>query len=260
MSFLVSTQAELLKTKRTPSFWLSVIGAAFIPTILFIALMQTEDPDGAARNIYKDPWPTFFNMGWQILSVFLLPMYIILVSTLITQIENKNNTWKQVFSSPQSLGNIFFSKFLTIHIMIIFCFLLFNLFMILSALSANLFNPKHSFLDHNIDWRYLLRLNARIYLSILGISAIQYWLSLRFKSFIAPVGIGLALLIGSIIALNFQWKHIAKYPYAFPIQTFDALQKPGRPFLENHEWNSLAYFAVFVLIGFLDVKMRKEKG
>jgi hypothetical protein len=76
MSFIVSTQAELLKTKRTASFWLSVIGAAFIPVILFIALLQDGNPDGAAKNIHRDPWTTFFSMGWQILSVFLLPMYV----------------------------------------------------------------------------------------------------------------------------------------------------------------------------------------
>jgi lantibiotic transport system permease protein len=115
-------------------------------------------------------------------------------------------------------------------------------------------------LEHPIDWLLLLEINARIYLSILGISALQYWLSLRFKSFIAPVGIGLALLIGSIIALNFGWKHIAKYPYSFPTLTFDAIQKSGRPLLENHEWNSIGYFAAFILIGFFDMKLRKEKG
>ncbi len=257
MSFLISTQAELLKTKRTASFWLSVIGAAFIPTLLFIGLITNPD---AARNLAKDPWTKFFNMGWQILSVFLLPMYIILVSTLITQIEFKNNTWKQVFASPQSFGNIFFSKFLTIHLMILFCYVLFNTFMLLAAVIGNLINSKYTFLDRSIDWEMLLRLNIRTYISILGISAIQYGLSLRFKNFIAPVGIGLILVIGNIIALNLHWEHIYKYPYSFPALTYDSIQKPGRPFLENHELNSIGYFVFFILLGFLDMKMRKEKG
>ncbi|NTS40698.1 ABC transporter permease [Flavisolibacter sp. BT320] len=257
MSLLISTQAELLKTKRTASFWFSVIGAAFIPTILFIALNTDEK---AAVRLAADPWGKFLAMGWQILSVFLLPMYVILVTTLITQIEFRNNTWKQVFSSPQSIGTIFFSKAITIHLMIIFCFLLFNLLLFASALLATLFNPALTFLERPVDWGLVLRLNAKIYLSILGISAIQYWLSLRFKNFVVPVGIGLALLISGIISLNLQWKHIAKHPYAFPAQTFDAIQKAGRPVIENHEWNSVGYFAVFVLIGLLDMRLRKEKG
>lgn len=257
MSFVISTQAELLKTKRTASFWLSVIGAAFIPTLLFIALFTDTN---AVKNLAKEPWIKFFSMGWQILSVFLLPIYIILVSTLVTQIEFKNNTWKQVFASPQALGNIFFSKFLTVQLMILFCFLLFNGFMILSAVSGSLIRSEYTFLDHSIDWKMLLRQNVRSYLSILGISAIQYWLSFRFRNFIAPVGIGLALVIGSIIALNVHWEHIDKYPYAFTMLTYDSIQKGSSSLLENHELNSLGYFIFFSLFGFFDMKMRKEKG
>jgi lantibiotic transport system permease protein len=257
MSFIISTQAELLKTKRTASFWLSIIGAAFIPTILFIALFTDGD---AEKNLAKEPWAIFMNMGWQILTVFLLPVYIILVSTLITQIEIKNNTWKQVFASPQTFANIYFSKFVAIHIMIIFCYLLFNVLMISSAVLANLFNDKYHFLSKSIDWKKLLQLNARTYISILGISAIQYWLSLRFKNFIGPVGIGLALVVCSIIAMNYQWPHLHKYPYAFPSLSFDAIQKSEKASSGNHELYSAGYFVLFILIGFIDLKFRKEKG
>jgi len=257
MSFIISTQAELLKTKRTASFWLTILCAAFIPMILFIALFTDGD---AEKNLAKEPWTMFMNMGWQILTVFLLPAFIILVSTLITQLEIKNNTWKQVFASPQSFANIYFSKFLAIHIMIIFCYVLFNVLMISSAVIANLFNDKYNFLSKNLEWGRLVQFNARTYVSILGISAIQYWLSLRFKNFIGPVGIGLALLVGSIVAMNFQWEHIHKYPYAFPSLSFDAIQKSGKGMAENHELYSIGYFGLFILIGFIDMKLRKEKG
>ena len=257
MSLIISTQAELIKTKRTASFWLSVIGAAFIPTLLFIALLTDTN---AGKNFIVDPWTKFFTMGWRILSVFFLPMYIILTSTLITQIEFKNNTWKQVFASPQSVGNIFFSKFLTIQIIILFSCLLINLFIVLAAVLANLINSKYTFLTSSIDLELVFKLNFKTYISILGISAIQYWLSLRFKNFIVPVGIGLALVIASIIALNYQWEHIQKYPYALPTVSFDLIQKRDRPFIENHEWNSIGYSVVFLPIGFLDMKLQKEHG
>lgn len=257
MSLLISTQAELLKTKRTASFWFSIIGAAFIPTILFIVMLTDG---GAAKSLAADPWGKFFGMGWEILSFFLLPMYIILVTTLITQIEFRNNTWKQVFSTPQSIGTIYFSKFITIHLMILFCFLLFNGLMFGYALLSTLFNPKLTFLERSVDWSMLFTLNLRIYLSIFAVSAIQYALSLRFKNFIVPVGIGLALLISGVIATNLNWKHLAKHPYAFSGATYIKIKKPGKAASENHEWNGVGYFALFVLIGLADMKMRKEKG
>lgn len=258
MSFAISTRAELLKTKRTASFWLSVIGAALIPTILFLAYFFK--PEGSYKQLAQNPWGIHFMYGWQSLSAFLFPMYVILICTLIPQIEYKNNTWKQVFASPQSYADVFFSKFITIHMMIILCFLLFNFFMILTGVTINLIYSKFTFLDHSIDWKNLLRLNLKSYLSVLGISAIQYWVSLRFKNFIAPVGIGLALLVGSLIAVGFHWEHVFKIPFAHPSLTLQYIMLPNRPFLENHELNSIGYFVVFVLIGFLDMRFRKEKG
>ncbi len=258
MRFIISTQAELLKTKRTASLWLTIVGAALIPTIVFLNL--TIDPGNAVKELAADPWKSMFLTAWQILAAFLLPMYIILISTLIPQIEFKNNTWKQVFSSPQSIGNIFFSKFLTIHILILLCFILFNVLMILSGVLINLINPKFTFLDRSVDWKTILRLNFKTYVSVLGISAFQYWLALRFKNFVAPVGIGLALLIGGVVALNLNWAHIYKYLYTYPLLSYDSIKKTSYPVLENHEWNSIGYLVFFMLIGFLDMRLRKEKG
>lgn len=257
MSLLLSVRAELLKTKRSASFWLTVIGAAFIPVILL--LVYIFNAKEVVEEIKGRPWNTHFGFGWNAMSSFLYPMYIILICTLIPQIEYKNNTWKQVFASPQSAGNIFFSKFISIHLMILLLYVLFNLFMILAGVTANLINSGYTFLDRPIDWEALVRLNFKTYISILGISAIQYWLSWRFKNFIAPVGIGLALLIGAIISLGVNWPHVYKIPFAYPALTLKFM-KDNRPLLENHELNSIGCFVFFLLLGMADVKWRKEKG
>jgi len=265
MSFIISTQSELLKTKRTAAFWLSMIGAAFIPAIFFLVYLLNSKK--MILQFKMMPWEQHFGLGWNSLNSFLLPMYIILICAMIPQIEYKNNAWKQVFSSPQSTAEIFFSKFLTVHLMIILALLLFNVFMLLAAVVPNLIYKGYPFLHSKIDWQSLIRLNIKSYVSLLGISAIQFWLSLRFKSFIGPVGIGLALLIGSIIATGFDWEHVSKIPYAHPVLTLRSLaaermSKPGtaHPFLQNHEWNSLGYFVFFTLLGFFDLRYRKEKG
>lgn len=256
MSFPISLRAEIIKTKRSAAFWLSVIGAGFIPVIFF--LMYFFRPEVFTVNLKNNSWENHFMTGWQALSAFLLPMFVILICSLITQIEYKNNTWKQVFASPQSLGNIFFSKFLTIQLMILFCFLLFDAFMILSAVTVNLLNKNYQFLHQPVNWTFLLKLSFKTYLSVLGISAIQYWLSLRLKNFITPIGIGLALLITALILL--RWEHIYKVPYAQPILTLQEIKKKNAPFVANHEWNAIGYFICFSLLAFADMRYRKERG
>jgi hypothetical protein len=259
MSFIISTQAEVLKTKRTASFWFSILAAAFVP-VVFLLIFIFNPEDNAFKSLAEDPWRKMFSLAWQFFGAFALPVYIILMSTLIPQIEIKNHTWKQVFASPQSLGNIYFSKFAAIQLMILFAFVLFNLFMLLVGVSAGLMYEDVTFFHYGVDVKMLLVSSFKEYISILGISAIQYFLSLRFKNFVAPIGIGLALVIGSIVALNFQWQHLYKLPYTYPILSADSIKATGRPLLENHEWNSIGYFICFTLIGFLYMKMKKERG
>lgn len=254
MNLLISTKAELIKTKRSASFWLSVIGAAVIPLIFFLAYVIKPEKS------YSQGWDKHLMQGWQVFNAFLLPMFVILVCSLIPQIEYKNNTWKQVFASPQSIGAIFFSKWLTILIMILFLFLLFNIFLLLSGIVPNLFFSKFSFLNTSIDWQELLRLNFKTFVSLLGIIAIQYWVSLRFRNFIVPIGIGLGLLVTALIIYQFRWEHVYKVPYALPVLTMEGVRDTEGPLLQNHELNSIGYFVFFSILAFLDMRFRKERG
>lgn len=258
MSFANAYRSELLKTKRTSSFWLSLLGAGFIPAV-FTAIYLSK-PDDLGKAMGTTPWEWHFMYCWNAMASFLLPMYVILICALVPQIEYRNNAWKQVFASPQSYGKIYFSKFFAIHTMILFCFVSFNLFTISCAVLSNLVHAQYAFFDHPINWTKLLSLNVKMYIATLGIAAIQYCLSLRLKNFIAPVGIGLALLIGGIIATGFGWKHVYKIPFAQPNLTLMWLGKEPAGWLQPHEWNALITFAIFTLLGFLDMTYRKEKG
>lgn len=259
MSFIISIQAEVLKIKRTSSFWLSLLGALFVPVIFFCIFTFNPNDDGL-KGFSTEPWEKMFFLGWEFFSAFTLPMYIILISTLLPQIEVKNNTWKQVFASPQSLANIFFSKFAAINILIISCLLLYNLFMILTGIIVNFMDSRFPFLHNSLDFTLVLWLSFKFYISVAGLIATQYYLSLRFKNFVAPIGMGLALLIAGVIVFNLHWVHVYKFPYAYSMITSGLAKQTGRPFLETHEWYSLGYFAFFMLLGFWDMKMRKEKG
>ncbi|MGZ8557824.1 MAG: ABC transporter permease [Chitinophagaceae bacterium] len=259
MSFIISAQAELIKTKRSSSFWLSLLGSGVIPLIFFITYVLRSEKNFERMQMH--PWETHLLQGWQAFAAFLLPMFVILICSLVPQIEYKNNTWKQVFASPQSIGNIFFSKFVAIVIMILFLFLMFNIFMILAGIIPNLIFSKYTFLDKAIDWATLIKLNFKTFISLLAIISIQYWLGLRFRNFIAPIGIGLALLVTALILMS--WDHISKVPYAFPLLTFTSSvsdTKLSGPLLQNHELNSIGYFIFFTIIAFLDMRFRKERG
>jgi len=256
MNLLISTRAEMTKTKRSASFWLSLLGAGVIPTLFFLAYVIKP------QESYSQNWNRHFLQGWQVFNAFLLPMFVILICSLIPQIEYKNNAWKQVFASPQTIGNIFFSKYLTILIMILFLFVVFNIFMLLSAVVPNFFYTQFTFLTRSIDWLQVLVFNVKTFVSLLAIISIQYWLSLRFRNFIVSIGIGLGLLITALILFQFRWEHIYKVPFAMPVLTIEGFSETARTHwtLQNHELNSIGYFAFFSILAFLDMRFRKERG
>ena len=259
MSFIISTKAELIKAKRSSSFWLSLLGSGVIPLIFFLTYVLR--PEKNYLRMQTHPWEMHLVQGWQAFAAFLLPMFVILICSQIPQIEYKNNTWKQVFASPQSIGNIFFSKFAAILLMILFLFLMFNIFMILAGIIPNFIFSKYTFLEKAIDWTTLLKLNFKTFISLMAIISIQYWMGLRFRNFIVPIGIGLAFLVTALILIS--WDHIYKVPYAFPLLTFTSSvsdTKLSGPLLQNHELNSIGYFICFTIIAFLDMRFRKERG
>src|SRR5215211_5387036 len=109
MNFALSFQSEWQKKKRSLSSWLVIIGAVFTPTIIFIYKL-TRAKYIAQMNVSPTFWEDLWKSSWESMAIFLLPIGVILASSLITQLEYKNNTWKQLHTTPQSLTTIFFAK------------------------------------------------------------------------------------------------------------------------------------------------------
>lgn len=258
MRIFSSIQAELLKIKGTASIWLSGIVGAIVPLGLFLHFVIW--PNDGIEELAPNTWQQFFLFGWEIFTAFLLSLCIVLLCTSIPQIEAKNNTWKQVFSSPQPIHNIFFSKFLIIQIMILFCFANFNILMLLAVVLLDFIHPGYEFFKNNVSWEMLIRLNVKTYISISALSAFQYYLSLRLSNFIFPVGIGIIFMIGAFVVTNFNWSYSDFYPYTYPLLSLDSVKDTSEPFLIFHEWLSIAYCIFFLLAGWITMKMQKEKG
>ncbi len=133
MKFLHCFQSEWLKTRRSLSSWLVIIGALFTPTIVTIVrLVRSQRLH--AESISPKFWETLWTSSWESMAIFLLPLGIILAASLVTQIEYKNNTWKQLHTTPQSLTTIFFAKLTVIMVMLVQFFFLFNIGIYLSGI------------------------------------------------------------------------------------------------------------------------------
>ena len=133
MNFIYSFQSEWLKKKRSLAAWLVFIGAFFTPTIVLLVRLKNHQAL-IKLNSAEDFWSKLWFTSWESMTILLLPIGIILATALITQIEFKNNAWKQLHTTPQPYTIIFFAKLAVIFVMMVELFVLFVIGFFLSEI------------------------------------------------------------------------------------------------------------------------------
>jgi lantibiotic transport system permease protein len=255
-AFINCFAGEWLKKRRSFASWLVLTGGFFIPfvtIIVFLAYPKQLLSVHASGHF----WGLMFEKSWQSMAFMLLPMGIVLAVSLITQLEFKNNTWKQLHTTPVSFGNIYFAKLAVLLVMLLQLFLFFNIGIYLSAVIPSFFNSSIPFPKYAMDAGYFLTGNAEYFIVCLPMVALQYVISLQFKNFMIPIGAGLVLVVGGLIALS--WKYAFTIPPAYTalhfLQTKNNMQTPHNLLL----W-SAGYFVLFSLLGYWLYISKKEKG
>jgi hypothetical protein len=258
-SFIHCFKSEWLKTRRTTAFWLVVLGGFFIPAIL-IAVRIIDSNQLVA--IYKNKffWEALFSQSWQIMAVFLLPMGVILATSLITQIEYRNNTWKQLHTTPQSYSIIFATKLTVILVMMLQFFVLFNLGIYLAGIIPALFYNNIHLPAQPIPYVRFLQINAQFFIDCLPIVAIQLLVAMQFKNFMVSLGAGIGLLVASMFAV--QWKYGYTIPYTYT--TYNFLSMKTKELQDNIGVNihvmAISYFVVVTIVSYVLYIYKREKG
>ncbi|MET0391812.1 MAG: ABC transporter permease [Chitinophagaceae bacterium] len=252
MSLLISLRSETLKTKRTAAFYFTLIGAAIVPFMFLFSIVSHGLPGHIEKS--KDPITHMFRLSSEMIGLCIIPLFVVLICTLLPQVEYRNNTWKQVLASPQTKANVFAGKFLNIHLLILLFLVASHLFMWVVVVAAHFILPHLNILGKPFDIYALLKDNWDAYVTVLAIGAIQFWIGLRSKNFIVPVAIGLVCwLAGTVMVLEY---HSAMSPY-FPYGFHAIRLSPFKPQLTQVEWTSLGYTVLFLVFGFLDFKRRR---
>lgn len=255
MKLLTTLKAEMLKTKRTASFYFTIIGAAPIPAIFLLNVLTGGSDLEAVR---KDPMNAIFELGMERNGLIFLPMFVILVCTLLAQVEYRNNTWKQVFASPQTKASLFLAKFVNINLLILLFLASHLFFMWLAILATHFFHPSLNLLHQPLDVTKLLVRTANTWITILAVCAFQFWLGLRFRNFIIPTAVGFFLwIVGMMISMEFNSKLVEIFPYSFQAFPFTQQLQPKLP---QVALTSAGYAVFFLSLGFLDFRRRRLTG
>ncbi|MBT1705759.1 ABC transporter permease [Chryseosolibacter indicus] len=242
MTFTASLRSEFLKIKRTSLIYIILVAAFIIPFVMFFDY-GSPDPEKLANG-----WDHFYKEATMVFVFVFLPMFFVLTSTLLMQIEVKNNAWKQVLASPQPFFNIIFAKFIIIQTLAFAFVVVYNAYMVLSAAVLDMAYGS-DVLAYLKRWPELLKFNLNAFGATIGISTLGFWLALRSKNFIAPIAIGFLLWVIGPVSLEFKLPHIDKYVFVLPFTVFAKKFEHQRLF---YQLLSLGYGLFFFTIAYVE--------
>jgi hypothetical protein len=245
--------AETLKCKRTKVLWLAVGAPLFITFISFNVYYFN------GHSLIKpgeDPWLRLLNNYRQIWPVIFFPLTISLQSALYPAIEHQSNTWKHVYSLAVPRWSVYAGKLTLFTALVALSMAM--LFVFTEGVGAllGLLRPALGF-DRDTAHATIARECSKLFLSALGMTAIQFYVGFRFRHFVLPVGFGLLMTVAAI-ALG-PWEHITKFPYAWPTLTWPRTHSGPAfvpAFFTQEIALSLLVFAVVALLGCFETTRR----
>lgn len=208
-----SLTSEWRKVQGSFAMWFVVAGAAFVPTVLLIARIWRHQQ---LPGLYQDPvfWDTLAAQALEMTAVLLFPVGIVLLSSLVTQLEHRNVTWKQVHVTPQSAADIFLSKLLVLLMLIFFFLVLFNAGLFLVGALPSIAFPELRYPVQAFPLGALSRRACALFLASAPVIIGQFALGVLTRHFALALGVGLGLVIASLLAFSWEYNYLTLYGYA----------------------------------------------
>ncbi|TGE29590.1 ABC transporter permease [Hymenobacter metallicola] len=243
--------ADWLKLRRTLALWLALGGGA-LPVVLnfLIVYFRGEKLLAAGQN----PWAKYIHMSWQTASILLLPLFLILLTSLLVAIENRATAWKHLYALPVGRGAVLSSKLLVLLQLNLLAQVVYVVLLLASGKLLGLLRPDLLFAAHPVPLAGVVTMLAHSYLATLGVLGIQYVAALWWRSFALPFAFGIGGLVAALTLL--RWEHVDYLPYAAPTQVLYLLSKDAQgvltvqPGIALAEWCSLGWFAGALLLGY----------
>ena len=240
---------EFIKLKKTFALWLTILGALFVPLILFATYLS--DVKSFVPGPGVNPWDDFLVRTLNGCCFFSIG-FVLLIIGLIIQIEHKADAWKHLFTLPIRKVMIYLGKLMVILAMVIGFFTLYVSLSVLSGVGLGYAVPDFGFSKFPVPGLHLFKFVTEFFISILPTIFLQYWLSFRLKNLITSLGIGLGgLVIGLLLK---SWEYIIYLPYAAPFQMLnykdDVFGRQGFYFLY------MVYTVLFVMLSYKDFTKR----
>ena len=251
--FIDVLNAEIVKTKRTWNFSLVVLFPVLVTAIIGVYFVtELLKADGAGGDNMWFSYSRWFIQFYY----FFYPMLAAIISFSLSNIEHRNNGFKQIFTFPTSKFSIYFSKILLLLFWMFCSLLLAYSLLVLSGNALSLIFPRAGFQDYNIN-TIILVFFLRTFLTLISIISIHFFLSIYWDNFIISVGSACFLVIFGMIINNWEYSYLIPY-CNLPKASANFFLAGTEVFSKDILW-SLGYSILFFLGGYFVMVKKSVK-
>jgi len=250
MSFIKNISAEFIKLKYAPIIWLFILVIASVTAIVFFANYLDNN---TVIVLGKNPWMKHLGATLGIFSVLInTPFVVMLISTSVFT-ENQAKGWNYMYSSSQKRSKIFYTKLISILLVVVALILMLVISNIVTAYLLNFLLPEIEFAYYDMNLMSHLPNYLHVFISMLAVIGIQYFLSLRFKGFLIPMSFGIVAFIVGIVIGSLNKSYALFFPYCYPNIVKDHnMFKIDKIGIVQGEWfNTVEIYSIAIFIFFI---------
>jgi hypothetical protein len=240
-----SILAEWQKAKGSMALWLAVLGTVF-NVFLFAGVALVQHPPDLN-------WSAYLAIHYQGISTMMLPLFVIILCSLVHDLEHRNGHWELLQTSPVAPGALYLSKWIFMLQLFVVAHIVFVLGLLGTGFALGWLIDDFIALRQKPDWSELLQLIGLTIASVLGILSVHHWLSLAFSRFIVPLTIGILGFVVTLLLQNGGWDYLWLLPYAPPLEYvryWEQLPQPTWLGIYSGIWVSFGYGALALIGGY----------
>lgn len=239
--FMRSVAAERLKLRRS-RLWMILMILPLISVLIGTGNFYMN------QGVLKNEWYSLWSQVALFYGEFFFPILIAICCAYIWRLEHFNKNWNKIMTIPVNVGNIFLAKLFMIGLLLIFVqgslFVLYLLAGFLIGLPPEL--PAELF-----GWLF------RGWIAGMTIAALQLALSMRFRSFALPVGIGLCLTFFGLGM--YVMKMGMLFPHSLLTIGMGVLSQTGFSSIEEHLQFFTMNFLYIWVISIISIRWLRKK-
>jgi lantibiotic transport system permease protein len=198
LSLSRALSAELLKTKRTLTLWLTLLAPL---SLAFLELVMWYQQGHRMIEPETSPWLTLATHALMMWGLLLLPLFVTLEMGLLGAQEHGNKTWKQLYTTPLPRWTIYAAKQIIGLGVIALSFASLLVQMVGVGYALNQLRPALGFVAP-IPWGDIAPAYALAFLAGWLIIALHLWVSLRWPSFVLAMGVGIVATVAGVLVIQ----------------------------------------------------------